>query len=689
MKLPAIITPVLACLLATAHLSQAEIPNQINYQGRVSVQGVNFTGTGEFKFALVGPEENISAQASAQPVIGGMGDGQGPRVLSITVTAPGSGYIDPPVVTINHPTATGATAHAVLNGSGAVQEIIVDTDGVGQGYDSQTTVTLSAPPENLQRPTRWSNDGTSTFGSEPTAPVSLAVSNGLYSVALGNITLPNMNMFPENLFSDHGDLSLRVWFNDGTHGFQLLSPDQTLLSAPYAIVANNVPDGAITSSKIAGGAVGTDQLANGAIDSNKIAPGSVTIDRINVTGSPSVGNLLSYGPGGSLSWSASASSGWGLDGNASTSGKFLGTTDNNNLEFRANNQTAFSVRSSDRNIVFPNIPSDSFSFTATSSGLGIYGTNPAILGGTLGRTFGGLDIDGPVLYGEGSSGGGALGVTYKTGGTAPFFFDATLVEEPVLTWKAGAANSCTVHIGSRTANGDPKLIRFGDGEFVHIGENVADDTLELKARNISLLSTNGFMTINGAGNEQISLGGDGNGDVELGSTNAATTLVALFNRSSQAFMDLRCRDAAVRTLTIYGGADLAEPFAMSHDNVQPGSVVVIDEDNPGKLRMSHAAYDKKVAGIVSGADGINPGISMIQENMLEAGENVALSGRVYVKANNSAGDIQPGDLLTTSAIPGEAMKASDHDRAQGAILGKAMTSLQDRSGKVLVLVTLQ
>lgn len=145
----------------------------------------------------------------------------------------------------------------------------------------------------------------------------------------------------------------------------------------------------------------------------------------------------------------------------------------------------------------------------------------------------------------------------------------------------------------------------------------------------------------------------------------------------------------VKALRITGGADLAEPFAMSHENVEPGSVVVIDDVNPGKLRMSHAAYDKKVAGIVSGADGIKPGISMIQEDMLEAGENVALSGRVYVKANNSAGDISPGDLLTTSAIPGEAMKASDHDRAQGAILGKAMTKLSDESGKVLVLVTLQ
>lgn len=144
-----------------------------------------------------------------------------------------------------------------------------------------------------------------------------------------------------------------------------------------------------------------------------------------------------------------------------------------------------------------------------------------------------------------------------------------------------------------------------------------------------------------------------------------------------------------KTLTIVGGADLSEPFAMSQRDVSPGAVVVIDERHPGKLRMSHRQYDKKVAGIVSGAGGIQPGISMIQEDALEAGENVALSGRVYVNANTSGGAIEPGDLLTTSGIPGEAMKASKHDRAQGAILGKAMTSLSDASGHVLVLVTLQ
>jgi len=145
------------------------------------------------------------------------------------------------------------------------------------------------------------------------------------------------------------------------------------------------------------------------------------------------------------------------------------------------------------------------------------------------------------------------------------------------------------------------------------------------------------------------------------------------------------------SLTIRGGSDLAEPFKISSDNkeVPDGSVVVIDEENPGRLKVSSQPYDTRVAGILSGANGIHPGIQMQQEGVMEDGRNVALSGRVYVQADASNGPIKPGDLLTTSSAPGRAMKVTDHLRAQGAILGKAMSGLSEGNGMVLVLVTLQ
>ena len=79
---------------------------------------------------------------------------------------------------------------------------------------------------------------------------------------------------------------------------------------------------------------------------------------------------------------------------------------------------------------------------------------------------------------------------------------------------------------------------------------------------------------------------------------------------------------------------------------------------------------------------------MAQEGTAADGAHpVALSGRVYCLADTSNGDIRPGDLLTTSDKAGRCMSVTDHTKAQGAILGKAMGRVHD--GMVLVLVNLQ
>src|SRR5437773_3076134 len=144
------LTFIFRCLLMVlllASSAHAQVPQIINYQGRVLVGPINFNGTGQFKFALVN--------------------------------------------------ATGST-------------------------------------------TFWSNNGTSTAGSEPTAAVSLSVSNALYSVLLGDTSIPNMTVaIPLSVFNN-SDVRLRVWFNDGTHGSQLLTPDQRISAVGYAMIAGTV-----------------------------------------------------------------------------------------------------------------------------------------------------------------------------------------------------------------------------------------------------------------------------------------------------------------------------------------------------------------------------------------------------------------------------------------------------------------
>jgi len=136
------------------------------------------------------------------------------------------------------------------------------------------------------------------------------------------------------------------------------------------------------------------------------------------------------------------------------------------------------------------------------------------------------------------------------------------------------------------------------------------------------------------------------------------------------------------------GSDLAENFPVRHI-AEPGSVMAIDHEQPGQLRLSESAYDRRVAGVISGAGDLAAGAILGNGPGAEDDLPVALSGRVWVKCDATAHAIQPGDLLTTSSTPGHAMKAADHDRAQGAILGKAMTGLEGSQGLVLVLVSLQ
>ncbi len=140
------------------------------------------------------------------------------------------------------------------------------------------------------------------------------------------------------------------------------------------------------------------------------------------------------------------------------------------------------------------------------------------------------------------------------------------------------------------------------------------------------------------------------------------------------------------------GSDFAEKFEVEStvDLVAtPGFVVTINPDKAGALKIADQAYDKKVVGIISGANGINPGMLMGQDGTIANGDYpVALSGRVYVASTDINGKIQPGDMLTTSEIAGHAMKATKKKQSYGSVIGKAMTS-PDENGFVLVLVNLQ
>lgn len=144
----------------------------------------------------------------------------------------------------------------------------------------------------------------------------------------------------------------------------------------------------------------------------------------------------------------------------------------------------------------------------------------------------------------------------------------------------------------------------------------------------------------------------------------------------------------VKVLAVEGGADLAERFDVG-EGARPGIVVEIDPDHLGKLRIAKEAYSRRVAGVISGANGLDAGMILGDLAGGAKSQPVALSGRVWVYCDATDHPIHPGDLLTTSNRPGHAMAVSDYARAHGAVLGKAMSTLEEGTGLVVVLVSLQ
>ena len=136
------------------------------------------------------------------------------------------------------------------------------------------------------------------------------------------------------------------------------------------------------------------------------------------------------------------------------------------------------------------------------------------------------------------------------------------------------------------------------------------------------------------------------------------------------------------------GGDCAEHFDAMPDAIcEPGTVMTISKG--GALDACSRAYDKRVAGVVSGAGSFRPAIILDKRLSNSGRPPVALAGKVYCKVDAEHAAIEIGDLLTTSDTPGHAMKASEPERAFGAVIGKALGPLSSGCGVIPILVSLQ
>lgn len=101
------------------------------------------------------------------------------------------------------------------DGSGYFKFAIVDSDG-GDGSSNY-----------------WANDGTTS--GEPNAAVTLAVSQGLFNVLLGDTSLAGMSQALDATAFNASATYLRVWFSENGVDFQALEPNQRFASVAYAL----------------------------------------------------------------------------------------------------------------------------------------------------------------------------------------------------------------------------------------------------------------------------------------------------------------------------------------------------------------------------------------------------------------------------------------------------------------------
>jgi hypothetical protein len=143
--------------------------------------------------------------------------------------------------------------------------------------------------------------------------------------------------------------------------------------------------------------------------------------------------------------------------------------------------------------------------------------------------------------------------------------------------------------------------------------------------------------------------------------------------------------------TATGGADFAESVEVAGDvaSYAPGDLMSVDPTGDRRFQRVAQSYSTLVAGIYATKPGILATPHTMNDPRLASEIPLAMVGIVPCKVTAENGPIHRGDLLVSSSTAGRAMKGTDHGRMLGAVVGKALGSLDQGTGTIEVLVTLQ
>lgn len=557
----------------------------------------------------------------------------------------------------------------------------------------------------------WSNDGTLGY---PSHPVTVPVEGGIFSVLLGAPPMAPIESIDLAGFRRYQ--ALRIWVDLGAGEVFLGNlPLSSVLFAQHADYASyslgsftadgqiwskstgfKFPDGTVQSTAATGGGTGGGTLDDAYDFGGPGAGRFITADSGSVMimnnglfaeGNSYFGNYV--GIGNLLASAPLHVSGNNWDLAATYGDVMVGTTDHSlrigvaTDGLGAGTARIRSVGGTSQLYLGANVHDvvkvDTVGFHVSRGPFQVHDDGQVVIAGD----FGSGQYNAALKAANENAAG--IGVWAEANGTDAAFVAKQSGAGPIMKGFQGATETFRVDADGRVQGNylqvdDGNFQVDGDGQTRVVGNfGSGQYGAALRAENTN--SAGIALWANAAGSDAtVVIEQDGTGDLVRG-----------FDSGVLKFQVKNNGEVSTPAVTITGGADLSEPFTMSEmlQKVEPGSVLVIDPENPGNLMLSDQAYDPRVAGIASGAGGVQPGLVLSQDGVLEGDQHVALSGRVFVRASTVNGSIRPGDMITTSTTPGVGMRATDRDRSYGAVVGKAMTSLESGEGLVLVLVGLQ
>ena len=339
---------------------------------------------------------------------------------------------------------------------------------------------------------------------------------------------------------------------------------------------------------------------------------------------------------------------WSLSGNAGTIPglDFLGTTDASSLVFKTSNTEAMRLTPSGLLGVGTNSPIAQLEANGITSG------NIALLGTASSRAV--LGRLGVISCAGTYAVGGCAGAT----GGAGVFGDS---DSGIGAWGRSGSRGVVGTLGSASCPG-----AYGVGGCA--GSAVADGVY-------------GVSNANGAGVRAANTGGGSSGLNIFIAEAPVGTVRARIDGTGHGFFSGGVSSA---------GGDYADlmPAADSAEALEPGDVLVIDPELGEAVRRSFEPSSPLLAGVYSTKPSVLGMGERDVNEMLVGDVPVALLGIVPTKVSAENGPIRPGDLLTTAATPGHAMKAT-LPAPQGTLLGKALAPLAEGTGVIRVLVTLR